>query len=363
MRTVSLTEAAIGWLERRGIDVEAAARYGVSSVVPTRRTRDTWIAFPHEVRGQVVHWTARVVSEPKPESWTYQKKGGQRCLWNQDIVFDKSLQPQAPLIITEGHLDALAFMTIGYRAVCSVPDGAPSKPSVDDPLPKAKYAYLADIRAELHAWQSIIIATDNDGSGQALFEDLVRIIGRSRCRVIEYPGGAKDANQALIEHGSEALVQAVEGARWCHVGGIYQLDELPKLQLKAALACGIRGVDQLWRFRTGEMSVLTGVPNHGKTVLANNIGMGMAENHQWVVGFFSPEQHASIHVDRLLTLRLRRRPENATEEEVEEARRWIAGHFVWFCEEEEREASIEWFDEKVATAAWRYNLSMAILDP
>ena len=214
---------------------------------------------------------------PEAAAWTFQKKGGQRYLWNQDVVFDKSLQSQAPLIVTKGDLDALAFVSVGYRAVCSVPDGAPSKPSVDNPAPKSKYAYLANIRDELHAWRSIIVATNNDGPGHALFEDLVRIVGRSRCRVIDYPGSAKDANQALMEYGSEQLVQAVEGARWCHVGGIYQLDELPKLQLTAALGCGISGVDQVWRFRTGEMSVLTGVPSHGKTMMANNIGIGMAE--------------------------------------------------------------------------------------
>ena len=64
-----------------------------------------------------------------------------------------------------------------------------------------------------------------------------------------------------------------------------------------------------------------------------------------------------------MTLKLRRRPENASEEEVDEAKRWIAGHVVSIREEDDREATIEWMDEKVATAAWRYNLRMVVIDP
>lgn len=363
MQTAPLTEEAIGWLEKRGIDIETAERYGVASAVPSRRTKHCWVAFPHKLDGQVVHWTARVISEPKPDAWSHQQKGGRRCLWNQDVVRDKTLRTQTPLIITEGHLDALAFMTVGYTAVTSVPDGAPGKPSEDDPLPKAKYAYLADVRDEVQTWPSVIIAADNDGPGRALFDDLSRIIGKSHCRIIDYPGGAKDANQVLLESGPEALVSAVEAARWCHIGGIYELSTLPPLDLAEAVRCGISGVDQHWRFRTGEMSVLTGVPTYGKTTLANQIGAMMAKNHGWVVAWCSPEQHPSIHVDRLLNVYMGKPMDHATEEEVAAARRWLAGHSIWFGEEGDDEMTLDWLEERVATAAWRHNVSMAVVDP
>lgn len=363
MQTTSLTEEAIGWLEKRGLDVEVANRCGVASAVPSRPTKHCWVAFPHTLDGAVVHWTARVISEPKPDAWSFQQKGGRRCLWNQDIVRDRTLRSQAPLIITEGHLDALAFMSVGFQAVTSIPDGAPGKPSEDDPLPKAKYAYLADIRDDVQAWPSVILATDADGPGRALFDDLSRIIGRSHCRVIEYPGGAKDANQALIEHGPEALVAAVESARWYHIGGIYELDTLPPMDLAPALRCGISGVDQHWRFRSGEMSVLTGVPTFGKTTLANQIGAMMAKNHGWVVAWCSPEQHPQIHVDRLLHVYMGKTRDRASEQEIEEARHWLRGHSIWFGEEGDDEMTIDWFEERLATAAWRHNVGLVVLDP
>ena len=48
-------------------------------------------------------------------------KGAALCLWNEDCLSEPS---EAPLIITEGELDALSFLASGATHVVSVPNGA-----------------------------------------------------------------------------------------------------------------------------------------------------------------------------------------------------------------------------------------------
>jgi twinkle protein len=215
----------------------------------------------------------------------------------------------------------------------------------------------------LRRWRSVIIATDADAPGRALFDDLARIIGRSKCRVLEYPPDCKDADDVLVKHGREALLAAVEAARWVHVGGIYELDTLPPLNIQAAVSCGISGIDDLWRFRPGELSVLVGCPNAGKTILANQIGMGLARTQGWVVAFCSPEQFWPVHVDRLITNYLGKPAKRADEGELQTARQFIRNHVIWLRAEGADDMTVPWLCERMATVAWRYNVRCVITDP
>lgn len=384
IQTEPLTEGAIADLEARGIDPELADRYGVLSIVTKRATKSPILLFPHMVGGARVHWAARTLDQSRR---FYQQEGGQRCLWNQDIILDVSLRSQAALIITEGHLDALSFMEAGLSAVTSVPDGAPparinggtngngnghgaGDNVVDINERRAskeigatiKYAYLAAIRNEIREWKSVILATDADAGGDRLADDLARIIGRSRCRRAEYPEGCKDANEVLMRFGPEALVALVERAKWVQVGGIYQIDNLPKISLQTAVRAGVSGVDDLWRFRTGEISVLAGVPNHGKTCLANQLGISLAMNRGWSVAWFSPEQHPSIQLERMKACYLDQDLRFASEANLKRAEEFIRSHVVWIAPEVDEDSSVEWLLERMAIVAWRFNCRMVIAD-
>ena len=196
-----------------------------------------------------------------------------------------------------------------------------------------------------------------------MFDDLARIIGRSKCRVLEYPLDCKDANDVLVRHGSEALLQAVEKARWVHVGGIYTLDTLPPLNIPHAVDSDITGLDDLWRFRAGEMSVLVGYPNAGKTLLVNQIGIALARKHHWVACYCSPEQQWPIHLDRLLTNYLGHKVAAAREDEVVRAKAFLQSHVVWLGEEGDDDMTVDWLIERIFTVAWRYNTKIVAVDP
>jgi twinkle protein len=368
MRTQSLTDTAMQALSDRGIDPDVAVRMGVESVLPkaTDASPCDMILFPHMRHDTQVHWTIRTIGSGPKKFW--QQPGGKRCLWNGDVVSDATLRGQTPLIITEGHLDALALMTVGFSAVVSVPDGAPGigghgEGDDDDLLAKKKYAYLSSIRDELREWPSVIVAADADEPGRRLLDDLARIIGRARVRVMEYGAGCKDANQLLIEGGPEALVAAVERAPWMDVGGIHEWDSWPAVDLPKAVDAGVPGIGGLWKFRPGELSVLVGIPGHGKSALANHIAWSLARNHDWVVCLFSPEQHPSIHAQRMLSIHLDKPQAGATAEQRKAASAWLREHFVLLAAERDAPPTVDWLRERIATVAWRYNCRLVIVDP
>lgn len=127
---------------------------------------------------------------------------------------------------------------LGYTNVVSVPDGAPrdvKEGALPDPEEDVKFSYLWASRGVLDMAVRIIIATDSDGPGQALSEELARRLGRERCWRVKWPpaeaGTAdapvkapslKDANEVLMAKGPDALKAAVEGAEPYPIRGLFR---------------------------------------------------------------------------------------------------------------------------------------------
>ena len=108
-------------------------------------------------------------------------------------------------------MDVLAFMEAGFESCVSVPNGAVMK-VVDgkiDPQEDSKFKFLWDAKKKIEKANRIIIATDSDGAGQAMAEEIARRIGKDKCWKVEFPEDCKDANDVLLKHGSKGLDKVV----------------------------------------------------------------------------------------------------------------------------------------------------------
>jgi hypothetical protein len=136
-------------------------------------------------------------------------------------------------------LPSLSPPLTGFTNVVSVPDGAPrdvKEGALPDPEEDVKFSYLWASRGVLDMAVRIIIATDSDGPGQALSEELARRLGRERCWRVKWPtaeeGSAdeppvkapslKDANEVLMAKGPDALKKAVQGAEPYPIRGLFR---------------------------------------------------------------------------------------------------------------------------------------------
>ena len=353
-----LTEPARDALEARGIPPEVAAQHGVVSVRGRAGTSPDWIGFRHFVGGDDSdHWAYRTITGEKDFS---QSSGTKRVLWNNQCMLDGE-DADLPVIITEGHLDALALIVVGYKRVMSIPDGAPSEQTE---APQTKYDYLERVNWE-NASQ-VILAVDNDGPGQALREDLAIRIGKSRCKWVRWPKGCKDANDVLVKHDSAVLMDCIHNARWFDLDGLYRLRDLPEAEPEAPWQVGIDGLDDLWKPSPGRLTVLTGIPGHGKSQLTTDIVCHLVHRHGLVVAMasFEDDVRGSL-VPRLRQWFLGREARFCHQDDIDKADAWIDRQFVFIQppESTNETPTVAWFMERAEAAVIRHAARFVVLDP
>ncbi len=189
-------------------------------------------------------------------------------------------------IITEGEIDALSFVTAGRTDVISVPGGANRNLSWIDRF----------VETHLEDKQVIYIAVDTDRKGDELRDELLRRLGATRCRIVPFAPGCKDANEQLLMHGPGSLLQALADAPEIPLEGVFTVDDV-SADLRTLFENGLSGgadtgwanFDRLCTFELGRLCVLTGVPGCGKSEFVDELVVRLNLRHGWKAAFFSPE--------------------------------------------------------------------------
>lgn len=317
------------------------------------------MAIPYLSDGRVVNHKYRTIAGEKR---FYQEGGATKQFWNLDVLRDASLC-ESPLIITEGEFDALISIQCGYARTMSVPDGAPAEAIGENPE-SVKYSFVSDAMKQLADVREIILATDSDGPGVNLMNDLALRLGRDRCKFVRYPVGCKDLNDAFKQFGTKGVTASLTRAEWCRVDGIYRMSQLPPIEDLPVFRLGMPVVDDHFRIRPTDLTVVTGIPSHGKSSWLNAIGCQMVEEHDWGVAFASFEQQPQRdHRRNLRTYYNRKRVIHQNEEERAEADSWIDRHFSFIVPSDEDEVTLEWTLEKSRAAIVQHSAKLIVIDP
>lgn len=340
---MELSQKHMELLELRGIEIETAAKLGWHSLNDN-------LAIPYFQSGRQVGMKYRSLSGEKK---FHQDKGSAQIFYNWDALRETGPEP---LIITEGEMDCAIALQCGLLAV-SVPNGAPATQVENG---DTKYAYLADLPAE----KEIILAVDGDAAGANLLHDLSLRIGQHRCKWIRYPEGTKDLNEVYLAGGAPLVVETIQKARWTKIEGMYRMSELPDQPEMQAYECPIDGLGQLFSLRQGDLSVVTGIPGHGKTTLLNHIIGGMAMRYQWDIAIASFEQNTKLdHRRALRSFYHSKLVKDMTYEEKQIADEWIEKRFTFLKPNLDDEANLKWVLDKVRAAILRNNAKLIVIDP
>ena len=350
-----LTDRHVKILEDRGLDAELLERFGIASA---SRRGSEWIAIPvHEADG-LVNTVYRTIAGDKQFS---QETGGKQIFWNSDCISDQTLSGQ-PLIVTEGVFDALSAIQAGFVRAVSVPNGAPANEAGNNESDRYRYLDLAP--KGLHECREIILAVDSDGPGVNLLNDLALRLGRARCKWVRYPKGCKDLNDALRLFGPRGVVETINRAQWMEVDGLYRMSELPPLPPAMPHISGFPGLDEHYRLRLGDLAVITGVPSHGKTTVANDIACRMVSRHKWRVAFASFEQIPQRDHRRWLRTWWNAKLEKDQDfRELSEADDWIDKNFMFVVPSENDDPTLDWVIERFETAVIRHGVRLCLIDP
>lgn len=268
---MTMTNRALEWLTARGLDVELADRLGVDS---GKRGAGEALVIPTFRGERIVARKYRLFegTRDNPAQKWLADNGGETCFWNEDVLRDQSLDGR-PLIITEGHWDAIVAIQCGFPRTVSVPNGATAEREDDKAMPAGKYEFVQQIMGTLskERFPEIILATDSDGPGRQLLHDLSVQLGRYRCKFVGYGEGAKDLNDVLMRDGQAGVAQCLGGAKFVAMPGVYQFSDMPPLPPETVYeigseARGMRLLGECYKMRLGDLTVLTGVPGYGKAL-------------------------------------------------------------------------------------------------
>jgi twinkle protein len=279
----------------------------------------------------------------------------------------------ARCVIVEGELDKLSVEMAGIVSCVSVPDGAPAENAKDY---SSKFAFLdadADKIAEVKEW---IIAVDNDGPGKRLEDELARRLGRDKCKRVTWPSDCKDANDVLRSFDATTLRECLEHAEPFPLSGVFDMEDISKKVRhlrKSGWEGGVEtGWDELDRFytvRPGEVTVVTGIPNSGKSNWVDAMCVNLAAIHGWNIAMFSPEnQPIEDHAARIIE-KYAREPfaegptPRMSDEAFEQAMAWGQKHFTWILPDDENEWTIQTVLDRAKALCFRKGIRGLVIDP
>lgn len=200
-----------------------------------------------------------------------------------------SIAEEQECVIVEGEMDCLTLHECGIYNCVSVPNGA-SKGS-------QKLEYLDNCWQFFENKTKVVLAVDNDEAGISLRDELARRLGKEKCFTVLYPEGCKDVNEVLMTYGKETVVKVIIEAKEIPLEGIISMDQMfPVIQSwyehgypKGARA-RIENFDEYLTFVPGQLTMITGIPGHGKDEFANLIMSNLGKYEDWIWGMCSFEE-------------------------------------------------------------------------
>ena len=220
--------------------------------------------------------------------------GAELVLYNLDSIKDYKT-----CYITEGEIDALTLHECGFKNVVSVPNGASKG--------KNNLNYLDNSIQYLEHITAFILCLDNDENGNKLKDELARRFGFENCKVVTFKD-CKDANDCLIKYNKQAVIDSIKDAKEFPIIGVFnshdiEIDILDYYNngLPEGTGISMAEIDTNIRFHQGYLTMITGIPGHGKSEFLDFIlcRLNLSDDN-WKTAYFSPENHPlQLHFSKL----------------------------------------------------------------
>lgn len=307
----------------RGISAEAVRRNQIErreAFIPALGETAPVIAFPYLRDGQIVNVKYRTACKN-----FVMEKGAEPCLYGLDDIGDNE-----DLLIVEGEFDKLACEVAGFLNCVSVPNGADS----DLDCLAADEARLAHVKR-------FFLAGDNDEKGKKLEANLIARLGRDRCWLVQWPDGCKDANDALIKLGAEAVQTAIANAKPIPIEGAFEINDLRDrvfdLYEHGTPTGAHPGWDSLREFYRpvlGQWTAIIAIPGSGKTAWLAALLVNLAIRHDWKFAVFPAEnlpaeEYAAMLTEIFTGMPFNQGPsERMSREGLSAALDWLQDHFI-----------------------------------
>jgi twinkle protein len=319
-----MTPELLAALEARGFDAEAFLKLDLG--VGEARHQPGALAIPFYDGPNVVGVKVRAIDHGQAGFGQAKQFGAGGIFYNLNCLTDPELANE-PLIVTEGEPGCWAALVAGFPRSIGIPIA--SADGRRQPYVETSEPLWRDVR-------EIILCTYDDDAGNTLREDIATAFGKSRCKWVRYPKGCHDLNEALRQFGVRGVQETIRRAQWLAVPDIYAMSELPEPPENPAMDTGIVGLKEHFRVRRGDLTVVTGIPGHGKTSFVNEVVCRLALAYGWRTIFGSFEQRpVPDHRRTLRTFHGQKLEKHLTPAERAAADAFIDKHFRFLVPNEE----------------------------
>ena len=309
-----LSERTISYFKKRGISESTLIHWKVgesTEYFPQVQKKRKAINFNYHREGELIN-----VKYRDGEKNFKMVSGAELIFYGLD-----NLKSMDKIYIVEGEMDALSLHEAGIYSVCSVPNGA-SKGN-------QRLEYLDNCWEYFDKKKEIILCTDNDEAGLMLRNELARRFGQYRCKYVEF-GDYKDANDVLVAKGAEMLRNLIKETKQFPIEGVLNINDIWQNVLSynengvKNYSIGL-GHDDNFKLSFGEWTVVTGIPNSGKSDYVDQLCCNLSLKHDFRVAMFSPESFPyEGHIKRIANKLNERNCDNET---LNMSKDFIESHF------------------------------------
>jgi twinkle protein len=264
-------------------------------------------------------------------------------------------------VIVEGEIDCLSFIEVGIKNCVSVPNGAKNFDFIDQ---------CYDVIERIEKWY---IAVDSDDAGTQLRNELIRRIGAERCFLVDFKD-CKDANEYLMAYGKDELKNILHNAKEIPLDGVFTVSmEWDKMlyEFRNGKRYGtttyFTNFDKHWKWRHGEVTIITGYNNEGKSCFWNALQVKKAEMEGWKFAMFCPENYpVSELIDELIHCYVGKSTDKRfsnwmTEDEYREGANFINDHFLFVLPEDDYQ--LDSILSRFKYIIRRYGVNCCTIDP
>ncbi len=346
----NVSERLVKWFAKRGISEATVAHWKIGEskeYFPQIEKRRNAVNFNYYRKGELINVKFR-----DAEKNFKMVKDAELIFYGLD-----NIKEMDTIYITEGEMDALSLHEAGIYSVCSVPNGAS--------LGNQRLDYLDNCYSYFEKKECIVLCTDNDQAGLQLRNELARRFGQHRCKYIEF-GEFKDANEILVNKGPTELREVLNKPKTFPIEGIVNIDDIWDNVLNFN-DNGIKNYDikigdskEYINISMGEWSVVTGIPNAGKSDWIDQVCVNLATNQNFRIGMFTPESYPyEAHIKRIANKLNERDCDNDT---LNNTKDFIKEHF-YFVKIDLNNLSLKSILDKFKQLVFTNGINICVIDP
>lgn len=355
---LSLPDEALAFLAAKGMTGEEATKYKLSW-----DGRRKAIKIPYIEGGKVVNYAIVY-----PDGRNQLEHPGKATFYGIGQLGVNS----EPIIIAQNEIDAILIKERGLINVLGLPNGGDVKAQADEINREPdRFAYLSAASDTAKAWSQVKFVFEDTPKALALRQELSRRLGPGLCQSVKL---SRPTVSETLLYSPDVLCEDIKDAKPLPIFGLFQVEDFEAELLSfyehgmnSGVSTGYPNVDKLYTVVPGQLTVVTGIPNSGKSEWVDALTMNLADQFGWRIAAFSPENGKEMHAVKLVEKRVQQSADPREKHRMNRdtflaGAQWVNQHYS-FIENTKEMPTLDWILERAKDAALRYGIKGLVIDP